>query len=184
MQPEPFTDPADDAAVARVRAGDVNAFELLIERHTEHVLRIVARNVPRAVVPEIAHESFVAAYTSLASYRPTRPFEHWLTRITLRTCSDYWRREYKARDRSALDVEEFPPATTPNEQDGDRELLEWALDRLDLENRQVITLVYFEDLSVKEAAAVLGWTQSKVKVRSFRARQHLRQLLERARPEL
>ncbi len=174
----------DETDIARVRSGDVDAFEGLIDRHKQHVARVISRNVPPAQVEELAHETFVAAYTSLPSYRPTHPFEHWLTRIALRACSEFWRREYRDRDRRSVTLEEAPPAASVADEESQRELLAWALDQLELENRQVITLVYFEDLSVKEAAELLGWSQAKVKVRTFRARKLLREILERALPEL
>ncbi len=179
---EPSND--DEAVIRRVLDGDVDAFETLVDRYTGHVLRVVARNVPRARGAEVAHEVFVAAYVSLAGYAATHPFEHWLTRIALRCCSDFWRREYRERDRSgeALPEDELPPAEAGEPLD-DRELLEWALGGLELEDRQVLTLVYFEGLSVKESAQLLEWTESKVKVRAHRARGRLRERIERALPE-
>ena len=58
-----------------------------------------------------------------------------------------------------------------------RELLDWALSRLSAEDRTVLELVYLEGQSVKEAAALLGWSVSNVKVRSFRSRRRLKKLL-------
>ena len=58
-----------------------------------------------------------------------------------------------------------------------REILEWALAKLGPEDRIVLELVYLEGLSVKEAAQQLGWSMANVKVRSFRSRKKLHQLL-------
>ncbi len=169
---------SDAVLVARVTAGDVEAFEVVVERHAERVRRLVSRNVPRSVAAEVAHETFVAAYLSLGGYAATHPFEHWLTRIALRCCADYWR----AHSRSVRD--ERPARSEPSAEmattKDDRELCEWALGLLEREDREVLTLVYFEELSVKECAAVLSWSEAKVKVRAHRARVHLRRLLRRA----
>src|SRR5262245_59861147 len=168
-----------DASIARrVVAGDVDAFEVLVDRHAQRVRRLVARNVPRSGVSEVAHDAFVAAYLSLASYVPTHPFEHWLARVTLRSCADYWR----ARGRDALTsgtVELEPEAGPAGPPAEDRELCEWVLGHLEREDREVLTLVYFEELSMKECAEVLSWSESKVKVRAHRARLRLRRLLGR-----
>lgn len=179
----PAHDEPDGAIVRRVVAGDVDAFELLVDRHVQRVRRLVARSVPRAAVHEVAHDAFVGAYLSLASYVETHPFEHWLTRIALRTCADYWRtrgRDARADGSAERAAERGADAPPPED---DRELCEWALGRLEREDREVLTLVYFEALSVKECAEVLAWSESKVKVRAHRARARLRQILRRILPE-
>jgi RNA polymerase sigma-70 factor (ECF subfamily) len=56
-------------------------------------------------------------------------------------------------------------------------LLDWALAKLSPEDRMVIELVYLEELSVKEAADLLGWSAANVKVRSFRSRKKLHSLI-------
>lgn len=162
----------------RVVSGDVDAFEILVDRHTPKVRRLVARNVPSSAASEVAHDAFVAAYLSLPAYVESHPFERWLTRVVLRSCADYWR----ARDRAPIALDAGGIDVAALESDAavadDRELCEWAIARLAREDREVLTLVYFEGLSMKECAAVLEWSESKVKVRAHRARLRLRALLE------
>ena len=162
----------------RVQAGEVDAFEALVDRHQDRIRRLVARNVPRTEVGEVAHDAFVAAYLSLGSYVPSHPFEHWLARVALRCCADHWR----ARGRAPLAARpvdlELPAAEAGTEAE-DRELCEWVLAHLECEDREVLSLVHFQELSVKECARVLAWSESKVKVRAHRARLHLRRLLGR-----
>lgn len=183
MGRRPAHDEPDGSIVRRVLAGDVDAFELLVDRHAPRVRRLVARNVPRAAGPEVAHDAFVAAYLSLSAYAETHPFEHWLTRITLRSCADYWR----GRGREGRSERSAEPAAeavrTASTAEDDRELCEWALAQLERDDREVLTLVYFEALSVKECAQVLSWSEPKVKVRAHRARARLRRILRRILPE-
>ncbi len=66
------------------------------------------------------------------------------------------------------------------EQEGQQEakdMLDWALNTLSAEDRLVMELVYLEGLSGKEAAKLLGWSVTNVKVRVFRCRQKLQKLL-------
>jgi RNA polymerase sigma-70 factor (ECF subfamily) len=56
--------------------------------------------------------------------------------------------------------------------------LQWALGRLSPENRLVVTLVHLDGHSIREAAALLGWSMINVKVRAHRARRALRNILE------
>ncbi len=58
-----------------------------------------------------------------------------------------------------------------------REVLQWALNQLTAEDRMVITLLYFEELSVKEIADLLGWSAINVKVRAHRSRNKLRKII-------
>jgi RNA polymerase sigma-70 factor (ECF subfamily) len=72
------------------------------------------------------------------------------------------------------------PEEVPDEREPQmeaREILNWALGKLSAGDRMILELVYLEGFSVKEAAELLGWTKANVKVRSFRARMKLEQLL-------
>jgi len=173
-------DEPDEAVVRRVRSGDVDAYEVLIDRHVPLVRRIVGRNVPRAAVAEVAHEVFVSAYLSLSSYADSHPFERWLARIALRSCADFWRvrgRENRPGNPADLDVAFSERAMVDKD---DRDLCEWALGKLEQQDREVLTLLYFEGLSVRECAQVLSWSESNVKVRAHRARLSLRRLLRQS----
>lgn len=173
-------DESDGAIVRRVVAGDVDAFERLVDRHAPRLRRLVARSVPRSVADEVAHDAFVAAYLALASYVESHPFAHWLARIALRGCADYWRAHGRnTRSEGAGEVADGTIAAAPGPDADDRELCEWALGQLEREDRELLTLVYFEGFSMKECAQVLSWSESNVKVRAHRARARLRRILSR-----
>lgn len=186
MQPSPLdrsTRINDADIVRRINGGDTNAFELLIDRHGAHVQRVVSRHVPPTAVAEVSHDALVAAFLSLSSWEPTHALERWLARIALRTCVDHWRARGGPAWQQPL---ETAPQTEPATSDpggDDRELLDWALAQLPTEDRQVLTLVYFEQLDVRECAGILDWGESKVKVRAHRARARLREILKRILPE-
>ena len=174
MDSESRKAPADGAVIRNVLSGEVDAFEILIQRYENHVFRIVSRHVPSERAAEVAHDAFVKAYLSLRNYRAICPFDHWLARIAVRCCHDYWRALHRRRE----------PVPQPKgcPMDGERrfdlrDMLEWALDHLNADDRMVLTLVYFEEFSVKECAETLRWSESKVKVRALRARRKLKELL-------
>src|SRR5262249_15738847 len=84
----------DDDIVRRCVAGDRDAFEQLVRRHSQRVFNIIASFFPRRDVREdIAQEVFVKSYVSLASYTLGRSFEAWLARITVNACYDHLRSE-------------------------------------------------------------------------------------------
>ena len=182
----------DDDLIRLVVAGDAEFFEVLILRYRDHVSRIVGGHVPQDMVPEVAHEVFVKAYTALATYAFERPFAHWLATIAIHHCYDVWRQAAVRREVSISGTGEEPHqwadrllatesderfATVVRQQDATA-VMHWALAKLSAENRMVVTLVHLDGYSVREAAELLGWSIVNVKVRAHRARQQLRKILE------
>lgn len=178
---------SDDAeSIDRVLRGDIDQFADLIVRHRDHVLKIVQGHVPADHVAEVAHDVFVRGYRSLAGYRGEVPFEHWLSRLAVRTCYDYWRTNQRAdvpvsaltEDQAgwldrALASESDEQFREQRDRQDALEVLAWALAQLSPEQRLVLTLVSLEGRSVREVADLLGWTVVNVKVRCHRARQAL-----------
>ena len=184
---------SDLEIISEVLDGDTNRFEVLIERHREHVFRIVGRRVPREDVEEVAHDVFVRAWSSLPSYRGESPFDYWLSKIAVRTCHDFWRRRYRSKEApmSSLgeDHSEWLESTMASESGASfssdesrmiaRDLMMRALAHLSPDDRAVIELVHLEERPVKEAADMLGWSTANVKVRAHRSRKKLRKILEK-----
>lgn len=184
--------PGDAQVVGLVLDGDVNAFEKLIVKYGDLVLKIVKKHVNYEAAEETAHEVFVRAFQSLPTFRRDGNFRQWLSSIAVRTCYDYWRKAYRSKeiamseitethrewleeillDRSGQSFEE------KGAQEEAREVLDWVLERLPAGDRMVLELIYLEGLSSKEAAELLDWSVANVKVRSFRARKKLQKLLE------
>jgi len=186
---------SDGEIVRRVLDGDVNAFESVMRRHGVLVLTIVKKHVPEHAVEETAQEAFVRAYQSLATFKGTGDLGQWLASIAVRTCCDYWRKAYRSREipLSVLtenhsqwleEVISQRPEEAPDEREPQveaREVLNWALGKLSAGDRMVLELVYLEELSVQEAAELLGWSKANVKVRSFRARMKLEKILSKVK---
>ena len=185
-------EPADDALVAAVRQGDETAFELLFERHRRSVIRLAYRFFyRREQVEDIVQESFASAYFALGSYRggQEKSFIAWLTRITVRTCYDALRRA-KRTESSLSELDENDTALLSEKLRGNgsseiekavisRDLASKLLNRLEPEDRLVLTLLSVADLSVAETAELTGWSVSKVKMRTHRARRALQKVLHR-----
>jgi len=186
-----LTRPSDAEIIRRIIDGDVNSFEHLLKRYQDYVLRIVTKHIPYNEVEEMAQEVFVRAYQALPGFKQEGSFRQWLSAIAVRTCYDFWRKRYRSRELPMSDLTDshqgWLEKTLSNQSNKSfhekgrekeaRELLDWALSKLSARDRMVIELVYLEGLSVKEAAGLLGWSVSNVKVRSFRSRKKLKTLL-------
>ena len=189
--PNQLTMPSDAEIIRRIIDGDVNSFEHLLKRYQDHVLRIVTKHIPYNEVEEMAQEVFVRSYQALPGFKQEGSFRQWLSAIAVRTCYDFWRKRYRSRELPMSDLTDshqgWLEKTLSNQSNKSfhekgrekeaRELLDWALSKLSARDRMVIELVYLEGLSVKEAAGLLGWSVSNVKVRSFRSRKKLETLL-------
>ena len=196
MQPiEMRNDPiksSDTDIVRRVLSGDVNAFESLLTRYNDTVLKIVKKHVPYNDVEETIQNVFLRAFQSLPNFKGKSGFRHWLSSIAVRTCYDFWRKTYRSREvpmslltekhrnwlEEVIAEQSEQSINEKGSQHEARELLDWALGKLSAEDRMVMELVYLEGLSGKEAADLLGWSIANVKVRCFRSRKKLEKILE------
>lgn len=176
----------DVQLVAATLAGDDHAFAELARRHKGRVFGVAARFARDAAeLEDICQDVFVQAYFKLRQFRSDSPFEHWLLRITTYKCYDYLRK--RRREGPALSIDVLlesghetaapePPVSHP-----DLERFHAALAQLSPKERLVITLLELEERSLVEIAGLTGWSVANVKVRAFRARAALRQLLEKSR---
>lgn len=191
MQNDPIQS-SDTEIVRRVLNGDTNAFESLLIRYKNMVLKIVKKHVPYNDVEETIQNVFLRAYQSLPSFKGKSAFKQWLSSIAVRTCYDFWRKTYRSREvpmsvltekhqnwlEQVITEQSEQAINEKGSQNEARELLDWALGRLSAEDRMVMELVYLEGLSGKKAADLLGWSVANVKVRCFRSRKKLEKILE------
>lgn len=169
--------------VASAQQGDADAFDQLVDFYQQAIsARMWRFTRDHHTHEELVQEVFVSAFRSLDGFRGDAPFEHWLNRIATRTGYRFWRK----RDRTARQIP-FDPEECARLQDGAEQpasareaadLLHSVLARLPPRDRLILTLMYWEDCSVAEAATQTGWSQSMVKVQAHRARKKLKQLLE------
>ncbi|OGV33887.1 MAG: hypothetical protein A2020_03505 [Lentisphaerae bacterium GWF2_45_14] len=169
----------DAEAVRKVLGGDLDSLEVLVERYKKLVFSVVGRRVSGADVPDIAHEVFLKAYRSLGSLTDPALFKSWLMTLAARTCCDYWRKS-KAHMLLSIDASEYDGLIDERSSSGadDKELLDYVMERLTPEERTLIEMVYFEERSLKESAAVFAWGLAKTKVKAMRARHKMRKIIQ------
>jgi RNA polymerase sigma-70 factor (ECF subfamily) len=176
-------DISDDSLVRAARAGDDAAFAQLVGRHKRRVFRLAARFArDNDELDDICQNVFIKVFEHLSSFRNDAPFEHWLTRIAVRSCHDVLRG--RRHDKLALRLDDQAHDILDNAEKARqearqaRDLLRFALSRLKADEQLVITLLELEGFSIKEIAAATNWSESNVKVRAHRARQALKRIVE------
>lgn len=176
--------------LAGARAGDADASRALVEALYPLVIRIVRGHRPvRLAEEDLAQEVFVKLFARLDRYEAQAgiPFEHWVSRLTVRTCLDALRAERRRPELRCSDLGdeesqwlEFllnaaaPPPETPDTSAA--EAVEHLLAQLSPDDRWVIRLLDLEQKSVAEISQLTGWSRPAVKVRAFRARHRLRKV--------
>ena len=174
----PLGEPTDERLIQSTLAGDDEAFAELVRRHKRKVFGIASRFARNDhELDDICQEIFVKAYQKLPSFRGEAPFEHWVSRIAVHSCYDFLRKTRRDREYVPLDGIEIGVRDNVSARDAN-EILQWAMARLSADERLVITLLELEEKSVRDTAELTGWSESNVKVRTFRARQALKKILE------
>jgi RNA polymerase sigma-70 factor, ECF subfamily len=174
-------DRADEELIQSVRGGDDLAFEQLMRRHSGAVRRMIARYFRnRAMVDDLAQETFVKAYFALNSFRNESPFVYWLKQIAVRLCLDEIRKTKEAKQTEDL---ASVAAGFVYEDSGNRLeaqlLLDKMLERLAPLDRMIMVLFYGEGYDAKEVAGLTGLSRANVKVRAFRSRRLMKMLYAR-----
>ena len=160
--------------VERVRSGDREAFAQFVDRYGLMVLR-TARLIVRDpdLAEDVCQETFFKSWRHISSLRDEDP-AGWLNRIAANEAVSAWRRRHRMqalRERIGLSAGSGPDVTTEERIDIGR-----ALDRLKVEDRAVVVLHYYRDLSVDDTARALGIPVDTAKSRLKAALARLRQM--------
>jgi RNA polymerase sigma-70 factor (ECF subfamily) len=170
----------DGQIVARVLAGDVDAYAILVARYRGRLGRYAVHMLgSREDAEEALQDSFVRAYRSLARCEDPEKFGAWIFRILLNRCRTSGARG--ARRRRTFVSDEVALLGASEEHPADRaawrEEIGRAVQRLRPDQREAFLMKYVEDLSYEEMSQVTGVGVSALKMRVLRACDRLRELL-------
>ncbi|WP_276134324.1 RNA polymerase sigma factor [Polluticoccus soli] len=179
----------DTDIISLVLNGDQKPFSVLVDRYQHFVFTISMRYVEnREEAEEIAQDVFMKAYRSLAGFNGKSKFSTWLYAIAHHTCLSHLRKRktmmvsvdaHPAIENTLLAAEKASDKINTN---STRNLLDKAMSRLDKQDAEILTLFYQAEQSLEEIATITGQTPNNVKVRLFRARQRLKNILEQYYP--
>jgi RNA polymerase sigma-70 factor (ECF subfamily) len=177
--PAPSSDFSVDARlIADCLRGEMRAFDEIVHLHTPRIFNYVLHMTRhRQDAEDITQQTFIKAYTHLASFDPTRSFIAWLLTIARRTALNHFR---SAKNFEPVADETAAQDPTPDRQLEKRDQLDtlWAQARRVLSEREfeILWLRYAEDMSLEDTARIAGITQTHTKIIAFRARQRLMKL--------
>ena len=171
-------DESDVALALRAQTGDHEAFATLLERHWRMAARVARRLVGEPEeVADILQEAALAAYLNLRTLASADRFAGWFCGIVLNHCRMHLRRAHRSPPTHPLEATTVAVGFDVQATVAEKALLAQvaaAVRLLPGAQRQAALLVYFEGLSLNEAAVALGISGTALKVRLHRARQALR----------
>lgn len=175
----------DQEYIQQTLQGDVQSFGFLVEKYQDFVFTIAYRVVKtREEAEEVAQDSFVKAFQSLASYRGDAKFSSWLYSIVYRKALDSLRKNKKYEASELIeDITEGDALSVDNalhylEAEERKKVIQECILKLSEEEAVIVTLYYFEDQSVREIAVVTALSEENIKVKLYRSRKKLFTLLK------
>lgn len=176
----------DESIVRSVLNGDKSSYAILVERYSNYVFTIISRLVAnREEAEDIAQEVFVKAYLSLAGFRGKSKFSTWLYSIAHTTGISHLRRRtvdriFAEEDQIAAYADNKTHETSEQSVNHKtmQQIVEHAISKLDTIDAEIITLFYMAGQTVEEVAAITSMETGTVKVRLFRARQKMKDIIE------
>jgi RNA polymerase sigma-70 factor (ECF subfamily) len=167
----------DQAAVEKVLAGDLSAFEEIVCRWQGPLVNLAYRFCrDRGRAEEMAQEAFLRAYRGLDRWRKDAAFSTWLFALA----ANLYRSELRRVPASIVSLDDVAEARDSRPVDGgledeDRDrAVRRAVFALPLKYREALILFYFHDMDIPAAARSLGLPEGTVKARLFRGREILR----------
>jgi len=184
----------DSEASALVKAAlqdDDEAARALVSQLYPLVAKVVRAHRPRRTAEEdLCQMIFIKVFQKLSQFSGKVPLEHWVSRIAINTCINQIQAEKARPELREADLSEEQRAVirnlataaddlAPDQSFASRQLVEHLMNALKPAERLVIDLLYLQQRSVEEIRRVTGWSGALVKVRAFRARQKMKQLLSK-----
>lgn len=186
--PQASSDTAVEATgwIRRARAGDGEAFAVLVERHERMVLRTGLRLLGRLdLAQDAAQETFLRLHRYLARFDESRELGPWLYRVAVNVCRDMGRRQPPTR---VLGLDEVRDVESPGSEaaaldeavtlDRQRQVVQAALLTLPPKEREAIVLRDIEGLNTSEVARILGSSEGTVRSQISTGRLKIKRYVE------
>lgn len=182
----------DQHYINKVKEGDTNSFAILVDNYKDMVFSLalkIMRN--REEAEEVSQDTFIKAFRSLHSFKGDSKFSTWLYKITYNNCMDRTKRISRSYNAQTIDtvvenkIESSESILDSIERKERAKLIEQCLEELPQEERLILWMFYYQELSLKEIIDVTSYTQANLKVKLHRARKKLLNIVQyRLEPEM
>ncbi|WP_224484539.1 RNA polymerase sigma factor [Robertkochia aurantiaca] len=181
-----MTNQNEQLLISKVLAGDTRAFGELVEKYQQMAYTLAVRIMKDpADAEDVVQEAFIKSYEVLNTFRGDSKFSTWLYRIVYHKALDRIKSQKRRYAESFDDVKESQIRADKVEDAYDlltkkeqKQLVLEAISKLPEEEQTLLMLYYFEEESIKEIALILDISMDNVKVKLFRCRKKLYELLK------
>ena len=164
----------------------MHAYGLLVDRYKDMVFTLCLRMLKnKEDAEETAQDIFMKAYKSLSTFKGNSKFSTWIYKIAYNTSLDKLRSNKNKYITDTFDkINENKIISTENafvalELKEQQKIIKKCLELLPGDDGFLLTLFYYDDLSVSELAATMGTNSNNVKIKLYRARKKLAELLRK-----
>ena len=175
----------DQVYINRILDGDTNAFGVLVERYKDLIYTLAMRMMKnREEAEEVAQDAFIKVYKSLNKFKGDSKFSTWIYRVAYNTCLDRLKKNKRAQRTVTIDeytehqVKTIDNALDKLEEAEKHETIQECIELLPSDDSFLLTLYYFEELSLEEIGKIVGLKPNNVKVKLFRSRKKLATILK------
>jgi RNA polymerase sigma-70 factor (ECF subfamily) len=175
---------SDDALIERVKKGDCDAFNPLVERYKLLLYRLMYRIVyNRDDAEDLVEEAFIKAYKSISRYEIGRSFYAWISRIAVNNAINYLKKEKKNMTQPIEWSEHTLEAQKGNPVEMTKhkllkEKIGVAIAKLPEDYRTILVLRVEEEYSYEEIGKILKIPKGTVMSKLARARQKLKEIFK------
>jgi RNA polymerase sigma-70 factor (ECF subfamily) len=182
----------DDYYIKKTLDGDSASFGFLVEKYQNMVFSLAIKMLKhREESEEVSQDTFVKAYKSLSKFHGESKFSTWLYRVAYNTCLDRIKKNRKynnnveINDATSNEIFHAESIFDSLENKERSEIIQECMDKLPEDERAIIHLFYFEELSLKEIIEVVSISEGNLKVKLYRARKKLFSIFkESVEPEI
>ena len=175
----------DQKLIESITNGDTKAYTQLVNRYKDLVFTLALRMLKhREEAEEVAQDTFIKVFKSLDKFKGDSKFSTWIYKVTYNTCLDRIKKNKKHLQDVAIDEFTFNKLDTIDNaleniiKEEKSVLIKECINKLPEDSSALLTLFYFEELSLDEISKIINIEANTVKVKLFRARKKLAVILE------
>ena len=182
----------DQIYINKVLKGDANAFAYLVNTYKTMVYSLALKMMKNTEeAEEVAQDTFIKAYKNLNKFKGDAKFSTWLYKIGYRNCLDALKKHQEKYNIFAIDevtinkIESTESILQGIERKERAQIINKCLLKLPEDERSILWMFYFEELSLKEIMQITDMSESNTKVKLHRARKRLLSVVQaNVEPEL
>lgn len=175
----------DQILIEAIQNGDTRAYAQLVSRYKDLVFTLAIRMLKhREEAEEVAQDTFIKVFKSLDKFKGDSKFSTWIYRVAYNTCLDRIKKNKKHLNDVTIDEYTFNKLDTIDNaldniiKEEKSTLIKNCINKLPEDSSALLTLFYFEELSLDEISKIINVEANTVKVKLFRARKKLAVILE------